>query len=74
LERVRLHKSRFFASSWANYDSAKPGSLRLSPHLNRAGELARDDEKMEPMFLKTPPSFEEVMAALKEAEEALNGT
>src|SRR5439155_11031577 len=39
LDRDRLHMILFFASSWANYDSAKPGSLRLSPHLNRAGEL-----------------------------------
>ena len=74
LERVRLHKSRFFASSWANYDSAKPGTLRLSPHPARVGELARDYEKMEPMFLKTPPGFDEVMTTLSEAEKALNGT
>jgi len=28
LERVVLHKSRFFASKWANYGSAKPGTFR----------------------------------------------
>jgi hypothetical protein len=73
LERVRLHKSRFFASGWANYDSAKPGTLRLSPHPDRAGDLARDYEKMGPMFLKPPPRFEEVLAVLQEAERSLNG-
>ena len=30
LERVVKHKSRFFASNWANYETAKPGSFKLS--------------------------------------------
>jgi hypothetical protein len=31
LERVRIHKSRFFASSRARYDIAVPGTLRIVP-------------------------------------------
>jgi nucleotidyltransferase AbiEii toxin of type IV toxin-antitoxin system len=57
LERVALFKSRFFGSSWSNYDSARPGSLRLSPPKTRISELERDYEKMKPMFLEEPPGL-----------------
>jgi len=40
LERVRLHKSRFFSSSWANYARAVPGTLRLVPPANRIDGFA----------------------------------
>ncbi len=72
LERVRLHKSRYFASSWAHYDTAVPGSLRLLPSETRVGELRRDYTAMEPMFLSTPLKFDEVLAILREAEQSLN--
>lgn len=72
LERVRLHKRRYFSSSWANYDSAVPGTLRFLPPDARLGELRRDYAAMEPMFLATPMRFEEVLAVLREAEQTLN--
>lgn len=73
LEDVVRHKSRFFASSWARYDEAKPGSFRLAPPEHRRGELERDYAAMHPMFLTEPPSFEELMAVLAGAEAELNG-
>jgi hypothetical protein len=72
LERVRLHKSRYFASSWAHYESAAPGTLRLHPPECRMAELRRDYLAMRPMFLAEPLSFGEMMSVLAEAEEALN--
>lgn len=72
LERVRTHKSRFFASSWAHYDTAVPGTLRLAPPVTRLPELRRDYAAMGPMFLSQPPDFDSVLAALREAEEAIN--
>jgi hypothetical protein len=73
LERVALFKSRFFGSSWANYADAKPGGLRLVPPSHRKSELAQDYAKMGPMFLALPPSFEEVLKTLREAEDRING-
>jgi len=73
LERVVLHKSRFFASKWANYNTARPSTFRLSPPPERVKELAEDYEKMETMFLKPPPAFEQVLKVLGEAEASLNG-
>lgn len=72
LERVRLHKSRFFTSSWAHYETAVPGTLRLAPPESRLAELRRDYAAMHPMFLSPPPSFDAVLAALHEAEDAIN--
>lgn len=72
LERVALFKSRFFGSSWSNYDSARQGGLRLSPPENRYTELERDYEKMKPMFLEHPPAFADVLQVLRVAEETIN--
>lgn len=72
LERVRLHKSRFFASNWAHYETAVPGSLRLAPPDARLTELRRDYAAMEPMFLSPPPPFDELLATLHAAEKAIN--
>lgn len=72
LERVRLHKSRYFASSWAHYKSAVPGTLRLHPPEFRMTELRRDYLAMRPMFLGDLLSFEVMMSALTEAERRLN--
>lgn len=72
LARVVTHKSRYFASSWASYDTAKAGTLRLSPPSFRLSELSEDYRKMEPMFLTEPPSFEEICQDLRLAEESIN--
>jgi hypothetical protein len=72
LERVALFKSRFFGSPWANYALATPGGLRLVPPPNRQSELVQDYAKMEPMFLAPPPTFEEVLETLREAEARIH--
>lgn len=72
LERVRLHKSRYFASSWAHYETAVPGTLRLAPPAARLAELRRDYAAMRPMFLTAPLTFDAMLAVLAEAEQALN--
>jgi len=72
LERVVKHKSRFFTSSWASYETAKPGSFKLLPPLHREAALARDYEQMQPMFLEAPPSFSAVLRVLGEAERKIN--
>lgn len=73
LERVRLHKSRFFAVSWANYATAVPGSFRLVPPAARVDALRADYEAMRQMFLNEPLPFDELLSVLREAETALNG-
>ncbi|MDP1832608.1 MAG: nucleotidyl transferase AbiEii/AbiGii toxin family protein [Geothrix sp.] len=72
LQNVVRHKSRFFASSWASYDTASPGTFHLVPPEHRHGELARDLDSMLPMFLAAQPSFSELLQQLEEAEADLN--
>lgn len=72
LERVRVHKSRFFASGWANYATAVQGTLRLVPQAERIEALRADYDAMRQMFLGEPRSFEEVLSILNEAETVLN--
>jgi len=74
LRDVVQHKSRFFAASWASYDTARPGDFHLVPPPQRLRELARDHEAMRPMFLGEEPSFEELVQQLRENEDALNAT
>jgi hypothetical protein len=72
LQRVVKHKGKFFASSWASYETAKPGSFKLLPPSHREAALTRDYEQMQPMFLETPPSFNAVLRVLSEAERMMN--
>lgn len=72
LERVAKHKSIFFRSSWANYEEAKPGTLRLIPKVQRISELKQDYIKMKEMFFRDRPSFEEIMDSLTTLEQRIN--
>lgn len=72
LTRVVKHKSHFFRSSWANYDTAKRGSFKLLPKPEAIENLKKDYKAMEQMFFKTPPSFEEILDTLRDAETTLN--
>lgn len=71
-ERVVHWKSRVFARQWARYDLAVPGSFRLVPPPSRLDALKRDYARMQPMFLATPPAFDELLTQLDSAERMLN--
>jgi hypothetical protein len=72
LARVVRHKRRFFASSWAHYDLAILGSLRLVPPTHRLAEIERDYGRMADMFINTPLPFSRLIDTLGKAEAALN--
>jgi len=71
-DRVVQWKSRFFGSSWANYDQAKPGSFRLVPPAERLPALRRDYEAMRDMYLTEPMGFDEILATLADLERRIN--
>jgi Nucleotidyl transferase AbiEii toxin, Type IV TA system len=72
LADVAQHKSRYFASAWANYDTATQGTLRFVPPEYRKTAIEADYETMRPMFLAEPPPFAELMRILAQAEATLN--
>ena len=72
LARVVRHKRTYFQSAWANYDAAKPGSLRLVPPVSRLADLKTDYQQMQEMFTEPPPPFDEILQQLRNIEEKLN--
>ena len=74
LQSVARHKSVFFASAWARYDQAVPGTLRLVPPGFRLPELERDYSFMrnEMIFGDAPP-LEQIIDVLREIERQVNG-
>ena len=67
-ERVVAHKAVYFRSAWARYDLAVPATFRLLPPQERLEELEADHRKMVPMFFRTPPPIDEVLATLGQLE------
>ena len=72
LEDVVRHKSRFFASTWTHYETARPGTFRLVPLPTRHAALARDYATMTQMFMNEPIKFDVLLQRLQTAERQLN--
>lgn len=73
LTAVARHKSIFFAASWARYDLAIPGTLKLVPPRERHAELAADYASMsQEMIFGDAPTLEEILDCLREIERAIN--
>jgi hypothetical protein len=72
LVSVVKHKTLFFHSGWANYHSARPGSIRLLPAPERVAELERDYQAMVEMIFGDPSPFDEILSLLGELERRLN--
>ena len=72
LERVANHKKVYFASGWANYDTARKGSLKLSPHARVLGELEKDYKKMEAMFFRAIPEWKHILETIEKFEREFN--
>ena len=71
-DRVVEHKQIFFPATWACYEQAVPGSIRLIPGETRLEFLRRDYRAMEEMFLGDPPSWKSIMERLQKLERELN--
>lgn len=74
LEVVANHKALYFRSGWAGYDTAEPGTLRLTPPDSRLADLKSDYAKMAQMFFGEPLPFDELMVMLAELERRINQT
>ncbi len=72
LAKVVEFKNKFYPSSWANFDTAKPGSIKLAPNQSRIGELEKDYKAMENMVFDKKLSFEEIVNILQKLEDKIN--
>jgi hypothetical protein len=72
LERVALHKSIYFASSWANYGTARKETLKLSPPIRILKELERDYSLMKAMFFREIPDWKLILKTIEKFEKEFN--
>ncbi|MBV5339538.1 MAG: hypothetical protein J0665_08255 [Deltaproteobacteria bacterium] len=68
LETVVEFKNRFYPCGGANYDLAKPGTLRLVPPDHVLKAVKSDYREMRTMIFGEYPAIEEIMAQLQELE------
>ena len=74
LHDVIRHKSKYFKSSWATYETAAPPTLSIYPNDILKQKLKEDYKQMEGMLFGNPPSFDEVLESLKKFQNDLNGS
>lgn len=74
LDRVATHKSIYFASAWANYSTARKGSLVLSPPSTIHEGLERDYGLMKDMFFGSIPEWNAILRGIRDFETKFNET
>lgn len=74
LELVILNKTTYFSSSRANYETARVGSIHLTPPKDSLEELRKDCLKMNEMFFGEPPDFNDVLQQVEEIEKIINSS
>lgn len=72
LTDVAEHKRTFFRSSWASYETAVRGTLRLLPAEAHMPDLAADLASMRDMFFDEPPALEDLADTLRRWEQQFN--
>ena len=72
LDDVAHDNNVFFRAAWASYDTAKPGSLRLSPHPDLAEALLKDYADSREMYYMGQPNFHELLRTIASFEAEIN--
>lgn len=72
LKSVAAHKSIFFKSRQASYETAKHGTLKLTPSPRLLAALKADYDAMSEMFFTSIIPFNEIMLNLSQLEDTLN--
>lgn len=72
LASVVEFKKKFYPRSWAGYDAAIAGTLKLIPPNHVLTEMKKDYEAMQEMIFGDCPSFEEIIVSLTALETEIN--
>lgn len=73
LQRVADFKIKFYPRKWAQYEQAKPGTIKLMPPAHSEKALRDDYASMKAMIYGEYPSYETIMATLQSLENEMNG-
>ena len=72
LRRVVELKMKFYPRKWAQYELARPGTMKLCPPESRYAALEEDYEVMQGMMFGECPSFPALMSFIRELEAEIN--
>lgn len=72
LKKVVDFKMKFYPRAWAKYQEAMPGTLKLVPSEYRFAALKADYNSMQDMLYGDVPTFETVIATIRELEKEIN--
>lgn len=72
LSEVVEFKKRFYNNSWANYDTACTGTIKLTPSEHHIDTLKKDYAETQNMIFGTYPSWEELIDYLSTLEKEIN--
>ena len=72
LDRVVAFKDKFYRCSWARYDLAKRGTMRLMPPEYNIPKLYEDYEHMQNMIFGEKPSFDAIMCVIADLNNEIN--
>ena len=72
LASVVEFKKKFYPRGWANYDLAKPGTLKLLPPVRILEVMRKDYVAMGDMIFGRHPSFDEIVEGLRVLEREIN--
>ena len=72
LKKVVDFKMKFYPRAWAKYPEAVPGTLKLIPQEYRFAALEADYDSMKDMLYGEIPTFDTVIAAVRELEKEIN--
>jgi predicted nucleotidyltransferase component of viral defense system len=71
--RIATHRQVYFRQNWVDYDTLKPGSLRLVPTEDQISDWRSDYAAMkDEMFFDKPPAFDELIERIREFQDIFN--
>lgn len=72
LQNVVEFKQKFYPRTWAKYEEAVPGTLKLLPPEFRLDSLEKDYKAMQNMIFDKYISFDEIIGILRKLEKEIN--
>ena len=72
LKKVVDFKMKFYPRAWAKYPEAVPGTLKMIPPEYQFTALEADYDSMKDMLYGDVPTFDIVIAAVRELENEIN--
>jgi hypothetical protein len=66
------HKKKYFRAGWAQYETAVPGTLSITPNSYLQGILEKDYAQMQHMLFDEIPEFHVIIESLQRFEDRIN--